>query len=80
MAEQAKIEKFTPTDLANLRLELSNIAFDSWQAAGVVAEFLNGRGYGASPDRILPALLKMKGSVGDFDRMQQALETIAFVM
>jgi hypothetical protein len=75
-----KIEKFKPEELTGLRLELSNSAIDSWQAADIVSEFLTGRGYGTSPDRIRHALAGMGGVSADFERMQEALEKIAFVM
>jgi hypothetical protein len=75
---ERKIEKFKPEELTGLRLELSSSAIDSWQAADIVSEFLTGRGYGTSSDRIRHALTGMGGA--DFERMQEALEKIGFLM
>jgi len=80
MAKPGKIEKFKTSDLTGLRLELCNSAYDSWQAADVVSEFLTGRGYGTNPDRVRHAIAGMKGGVTNFERMQEELEKIAFVM
>lgn len=80
MAERAKIEKFTASELSSLRLELANSAVDTWQAADIVSEFLTGRGYGTSSDRIRHALLTLEGGTANFQRMQEELEKIAFVM
>jgi hypothetical protein len=80
MAERAKIEKFSASELAVLREELSNSIYDSWQTADIVSKFLTGRGYGTSTDRIRHALPGMAADANGIERMQEALETVAFVM
>ena len=41
-----QIEKFSATELTNLRNELLRGQLDSWQAADLAANFLAGHGYG----------------------------------
>jgi hypothetical protein len=80
MAERAKVEKFSQSELANLRLELSKEPFDSWQTADIVCDFLTGRGYGVSPEHVRNITMRVNGGPHDFQRMQEQLEKIAFVM
>jgi hypothetical protein len=80
MAERAKIEKFSQSELANLRLELCKDSFDSWQTADIVCEFLTGRGYGVSTDQVRNITMRVNGGPRDFQRMQEELEKVAFVM
>ncbi len=83
MAEFAKVERFKDSELTDLRLQLVNSSYDSWQAADVVSEFLTGRGYGASPERVRHALVHVNllnlNGLSTSERMQEALEKIAFV-
>jgi len=86
MAEGSKVEKFSMSELANLRNELQVYRDDSWQAADVVSAFLAGRGYGANPVTIRKAVCVMEAfnrsanSLQEMDAMQAALESIAYVM
>jgi hypothetical protein len=86
MAESSKVEKFSMSELANLRNELQVYRDDSWQAADVVSAFLAGRGYGANPAAIrkavcvIEAFNKSTNSLQEMDAMQAALESVAYVM
>jgi hypothetical protein len=77
MPDLGKIERFKVSDLSDLRLQLSNTSFDSWQTADVVSEFLTGRGYGASSERVRHAMLSLNG-MSSSEHIQEALERIAF--
>jgi hypothetical protein len=76
----SKIEKFTETDLENLRKQLMQAGIDSWQAADVLSGFLTGRGYGVSTQRARDAIARLEGTERDLDSMQLELERVAFVM
>ena len=86
MAERSKVEKFSISELANLRNELQVYRDDAWQAADVVSAFLAGRGYGANPATIRQAVSVMDAfnrstnSPQEMDAMQAALESVAYVM
>jgi hypothetical protein len=80
MAEASKVEKFSVSELANLRSELLEYRSDSWQAADVVSAFLVGRGYGVDPATVRTAVGGMDGFSGSMHAMQAALEAVAFVM
>jgi hypothetical protein len=86
MAEGSKVEKFSMSELANLRNELHAYRDDSWQAADVVSAFLAGRGYGANPATIRQAVSVIDAfscstnSLQEMDAMQAALESVAYVM
>ena len=86
MADRSKVEKFSMSELANLRNELQVYRDDSWQAADVVSAFLAGRGYGANPATIRKAVSVMEAfnrstnSLKEMDAMQAALESVAYVM
>jgi hypothetical protein len=80
MGELAKIEKFTPTDLATLRGELMNFKMDSWQAADVVSSFLAGRGYGVNASAMRTALPHLAILGDSHEAMQSVLENVAYVM
>jgi Mg2+ and Co2+ transporter CorA len=76
----ACVEKFTPSDLAQLRTKLMKLRGDSWQAADLVSNFLAGRGYGVNPDSMrttIPTLVALRDSQ---EHMQTVLESIAYVM
>ncbi len=79
MAEVAKIEKFTPGELATLRGELLKRKIDSWQAADMVASFLAGRGYGVDADAMRTAVPRL-AIPSSHEAMQSVLETVACVM
>lgn len=80
MAERAKVEKFSASEVADLRLELSKSAVDSWQAADIVCDFLSGRGYGVSSQQVRDVLMRVNGGARNFARMQEELEKVAYVM
>jgi hypothetical protein len=80
MAEAAKIEKFTPTELTNLQVKLMKLRSDSWQAAELVSDFLSGRGYGVDAQTIRSAVAELAVLRGSHERMQTLLETMAYVM
>ena len=74
------VEKFSVTELANLRNELMQSGLDSWQAAGVVSNFLSGRGYGTDSHGLPSAIHHLEGTSCTFERMQEVLERVALVM
>ncbi len=86
MSERSKVEKFSMSELANLRNELQVYRDDAWQAADVVSAFLAGRGYGANPATIRQAVSvtdafnRSTNSPQEMDAMQAALESVAYVM
>jgi hypothetical protein len=86
MAESSKVEKFSMSELVNLRSELQVCRDDSWQVADVVSAFLAGRGYGANPETIrktvsvIDAFNCSTNSLQEMDAMQAALESVAYVM
>jgi hypothetical protein len=80
MTRNAKVEKFSATELAGLRTELQQSGIDHWQAAEVLSGFLTGRGYGVSPQNARDALSRLEAGGCDLESMQQELEQLAFVM
>jgi hypothetical protein len=80
MAEKYGVEKFSMSELANLRTELMQAGLDSWQAADVVSAFLVGRGYGVDAVTVRDAVTRMEAFSGSPDTMQAVLETVAYVM
>jgi hypothetical protein len=86
MAEGPKVEKFSISELANLRNELQEHRNDSWQAADVVSAFLVGRGYGVDMATVRKAVsmtdvfTRTVNPLQETDAMQAALESVAYVM
>jgi hypothetical protein len=80
MAEAAKIEKFTPTELSSLQVKLTKLRSDSWQAAELVSDFLSGRGYGVDAQTMRTAVPQLAMLRDSHDAMQSLLETVAYVM
>ena len=80
MGDERKVEKFPQIELAGLRTELLQTSVDSWQAAELVTAFLSGRGYGADPDMVRQAVLRLEGNQCSLECMQQELERVAYVM
>jgi hypothetical protein len=78
MSDTSKIERFSATDLANLRTELHQCGIDSWQAVEVLSAFLADRGYGMSAQRARDSIVRLEGC--DLNCLQQELESVAFVM
>jgi hypothetical protein len=71
------IEKFTAGDLATLRSDLLQSGVDSFQAADLVATFLNGRGYGISTDEARGVASKIEGVGSTVESIQAELERVA---
>jgi hypothetical protein len=86
MAQESKVEKFSISELANLRNELLEYRIDTWLAADVVSAFLVGRGYGVNSAKIRDAVCAMDAfnctmnPIQAADAMQAALEAVAYVM
>jgi len=80
MATESKVQKFSMSELTNLRNELLEAQIDTWQAADVVSAFLVGRGYGANTLTIRDAVTRLDAFSGSMDAMQEALESMAYVM
>jgi hypothetical protein len=80
MADRSQIEKFSMSELANLRGELMQAGLDSWQAADVVSAFLVGRGYGVDTVTVRDAITRIDAYSGSPDTIQAVLETVAYVM
>jgi hypothetical protein len=86
MGEGSKVEKFSMSELTNLRNEFQEHRSDSWQAADVVSAFLVGRGYGVNSASMRQAVSAMDAFIGSanpiqaMDAMQKALEAVAYVM
>jgi hypothetical protein len=74
------IEKFSAQDLITLRSELMQSGVDSFQAAEIVANFLNGRGYGCSSHEARTVVSRIEGSGISAERIQAELERVARVM
>lgn len=79
MATKIMVEKFSPAELSNLRSDLLQSGFDSWQAAEVVSVFLAGRGYGASAFEVRNAVTEMD-VFASTESIQTVLEKVAYVM
>ncbi len=83
MADEARIEKFSMSELSRLRGELMQSGIDSWQAADVVSTFLVDRGYGVDSFAARKAVAKLeafRGTLEAMDTIQAVLETVAYVM
>jgi hypothetical protein len=76
----SRIERFSATQLGNLRTALMDSAIDSWQAADVLRTFLAGRGYGISPQGARDAIARLEGTDRALDSVQKELERVAVVM
>jgi hypothetical protein len=80
MANQSRIEKFSESELTELRNSLLHSGLDSWQTTQMLASFLAGRGYGVNSDLVPDTLLLLEGGGCSLDCMQQELEKVALVM
>jgi hypothetical protein len=74
------IEQFSPAELLGLQCDLQQIDVDSWQAAEMLAAFLNGRGYGVDSDLMQDLVMRLDQSHGDVEVMQSELQRVALVM
>jgi len=75
--DRTYVEKFTPTDLLQLRSELMQTGVDSFQAASIVSNFLSGRGYGIAPEEARSVATRIDGHDCTPDCMQAELERVA---
>jgi hypothetical protein len=73
-------EKFSMTELSDLRSELLQGGLDAMQSAELLQLFLMGRGYGVAPDAALDAASRMGGSGCSMDVIRTELNKIARVM
>jgi len=78
--DSALVEKFTPTDLLQLRSELLQSDVDTFQAAQIVTNFLSGRGYGVNADEARKVVANIDGFGCSPDCIQAQLERVARVM
>ncbi|HEV2273972.1 MAG TPA: hypothetical protein VGR96_07385 [Acidobacteriaceae bacterium] len=80
MTGSCKVEKFSATELVNLRTELMQSGIDSWQAAEVLRDFLAGHGYGVNAEGARDAVTRLESAGRDLGFLQKELERVAFVM
>jgi hypothetical protein len=73
-------EKFSMTELSDLRSELLKGGLDAMQSAELLQLFLMGRGYGVAPDAALDAASRMGVSGCSLDVIRTELNKIARVM
>jgi hypothetical protein len=78
--DNSRVEKFGLTELTNLRNELAESGFDSFQAAQVLSTFLAGRGYGIGTEQARAAVMRLDHGSCSYDCMQKELERVALVM
>jgi hypothetical protein len=80
MTNDFRFERFSATDLSNLRDELTQSGVDSWQAAEYISSFLSGRGYGVSSQAARKAASRLDYNRTSLQSIQDVLENLAFVM
>ena len=80
MRDRKCVEKFNSFDLGALREGLMQVELDTSQASGLLAAFLNGRGYGVDAELVREAVLRMDDGQCEPDCMQAELERVALVM
>ena len=80
MTNDFQFERFSATDLSNLRDELTQSGVDSWQAAELISSFLSGRGYGVSNHAARNAASRLEYNRTSLQSIQDVLEKLAFVM
>jgi hypothetical protein len=80
MATDFQFERFSATDLSNLRDELTQSGVDFWQAAELISSFLSGRGYGVSNHAARNAASRLDFTRPSLQSLQEELEKVAFVM
>lgn len=80
MASHNHIEKFSVSELSDLRDELQQAGLDSWQAAEVLSAFLIDHGYGVNQGRARDAVARMESSGCSYECMQAEIEQVALVM
>jgi hypothetical protein len=80
MTNDFQFERFSATDLSNLRDELTQSGVDSWQAAEYISSFLSGRGYGVSNHAARNVASRLDFTRPSLQSLQEELEKVAFVM
>ncbi len=80
MSSIKRVEQFSRTELLGLQCDLQQMELDSWQAAGLLAAFLNGRGYGVDAALVQDSIVRLESTQCDMDSMQSELERVALVM
>jgi hypothetical protein len=80
MAEQAWSDKFSPSEINGLRLELRRFTFDSWEFAEIVTDFLTGRGYGTCTEEVRDVMMRVEGGMRNVEGMLEELAKVAYVM
>ncbi|MBT9332100.1 hypothetical protein [Paracidobacterium acidisoli] len=80
MLSAGRVEKFSASELNDLRTGLMQSGLDSRQATQLLAVFLAGRGYGVNNDLAHEAVLQIEMSGCSLDCMQYELEKVALVM
>lgn len=80
MINTNRIEKFSVSELSDLREELQQSGLDSWQAAEVLSAFLTDHGYGVNQTRARDAVTRMESSGCSYECMQTEIERVALVM
>jgi hypothetical protein len=73
-------DKFTTTEVATFRRELSKRDFDWLQTAEVITTFIVQHGYGVSPETALAAARRIEGVGSNTDSLHTELERLALVM
>ena len=73
-------EKFSMTEITELRGELLKGGLDAMQSAELLQLFLMGRGYGVAPEAALDAVSRVGGSGCSLDVIRTELNKIARVM
>ena len=73
-------EQFPPAELLGLQCDLQQMDIDSWQAAELLASFLNGRGYGVDAVLVKESVSRLEMSACDVASMQDELQRVALVM
>jgi len=74
------VERFSQSDLLQLRSDLLQSGADSFQAAEIVANFLGGRGYGVSSEEARAAASRIEVQGCKAEHIQAELERVALAM
>jgi hypothetical protein len=80
MGDYNRIEKFSISELSDLRDELMQSGLDSWQAGEVLVTFLVEHGYGVNQNHARDAATRMESSGCSYECMQEEIERVALVM
>lgn len=72
--------KFTQTEVATFRRELSKRDFDWLQTAEVIKTFIVSHGYGVAPETAVAAARRIEDGGCNTDLLHGELERLALVM